>query len=248
MRFTTPAFALLLLAACAGPEQVEETWVAAAPRRANSFLDKVTVASVALTRVEVEAQFQALAQSGFDGVGLQRLVAQTADPFSRSRADDVTASVRATAEQNAKVFYVEYELAGAGAGDWAELIRRDWSELERVTDSPAYAHQDGRPVVVLRGVGVMNRPGTVAETMDVIDWLKAQGCYVVGGVPAGWRTGEATRPNFLSAFLRLDAIQPWSDGAAVTVSAGAASADRAYAAQLGIAYQQLAPIPAVVAE
>ena len=103
-------------------------------------------------------------------------------------------------------------------------------------------------MVVLRGLGFPDRPGTVAETMDVIDWFKAQGCYVVGGVPAGWRTGADTKPNFLSAFLRLDAIQPWSEGAAVTVSAGAASADRAYAAELGIAYQQLAPIPAVEAE
>ncbi len=248
MRCTTSTIALLFLAACAAPELVEEPSVAA-PRRANSFLDKVTVTSlVALTRVEVEAQFAALVHSGFDGVGLQRLVAQTADPFSRSRADDVTASVRGAAEQTGRVFYVEYELAGARAGDWAELIRRDWSELKRVTGSPAYAHQDGRPVVVLRGVGFTDRPGTVAETMDVIDWFKDQGCYVVGGVPAGWRTGAGTKPNFLSAFLRLDAIQPWSDGAQVTVSAGAASADRAYAAELGIAYQQLATLPAVGAE
>jgi hypothetical protein len=241
MRFTTSTLALLLLAACDGPGMVEAPVAVAPSPAANNFLDKVTVASFsAASRSEVNAKFRGVVESGFDGIGLLRLVSQTADPYSRSIANDVAATVREQAEQHGRLFSVEYELAGAREGTWSELIKRDWTEtMKRVAESPAYARQDGRPVVVLRGLGFSDRPGTVAEAMDVIDWFKSQGCYVVGGVPASWRSGVGSRPNFLAAFLRLDAIRPWADGAVVTVSAGAPSEDRAFAAQFGIAYQQL---------
>ena len=197
----------------------------------------------------VDTHFRWLEEAGLDGVGLERLLTDTADPRALARRNELTRHVRAAAEAHGRVFYVAYDLSGAPEAGWAEQLQRDWTAVLQgqlhLTDSPAYVREGGRPVVVLRGLGVPGGPGTVAETMDVIDWFKAQGCYVVGGVPAGWRTGEGTRPNFLSAYARLDAVQPWAVGA-FSDEAGAQDfvervvrPDQAFAAQLGVAYQQV---------
>lgn len=48
----------------------------------------------------------------------------------------------------------------------------------------------------------------------VIDWFKARGVYVGGGVPYQWRseTGSA-RVGFLPVYPHLDLLQPWAVGA-----------------------------------
>lgn len=217
---------------------------------AAGYLDQVTVGyRGAEGESAVEAHLGQLAEVGLDGVGLERPLAELADPRARERHDGVARRVRAAAEAQGLGFHIIYTLEGDAGVGWAERLQRDWSQVlgarEQVTGSPAYARQDGRPVVVLRGLGALGAPGTVAEAMDVIDWFKDQGCYVVGGVPPGWRTGAGARENFLSAWARLDALQPWSVGAFAGERGARAHAervvapDRALAAQLGLAYQQV---------
>lgn len=155
------------------------------------------------------------------GEGVPRAVAST-------RGDLLQA--RATAERDGTTFFIQYDTLGAAQDTWAEQLEQDWREVMHVTQSPAYAREHGRPVVVLDGFGFADRPGTVAQAMDVVDWLKAQGCLVVGRVPRGWRTGEGTSPNFLAAFLRLDAVL-------VSGATNAeALADAAWATERGVAY------------
>ncbi|WP_405679170.1 hypothetical protein OG292_35995 [Streptomyces sp. NBC_01511] len=48
-----------------------------------------------------------------------------------------------------------------------------------------YAKRNAKPVVRIRGFGFADdrRPFAPPEYLDVINWFKAQGCYVIGGVP-----------------------------------------------------------------
>lgn len=87
--------------------------------------------------------------------------------------------------------------------------------------SPAYAHQNGKPVVCVWGIGFPDRPGSVDESINLINWLKDQGFYVIGGVPREWRTGESAKPGFLPVFTTLDMIQPWTVGGLHTVEGAA---------------------------
>lgn len=185
---------------------------------------------------EVEQQVITLSERGLDGVLLER---HLADPsFSaNTRRDELTRQVRLSAEAHARRFHVAWDVRGLSDADWTMRVKEDLASL-RVFESPAYVREAGRPVVLLRGLGASDAPGTVAETMDLIDWLKDRGFSVVAAVPSGWATGEGTRPNFLSAFARVDAVQ---------VDAGtiddAVRADLAFATQLGLAYQLVLDAP-----
>ena len=49
--------------------------------------------------------------------------------------------------------------------------------------------------------------------LDVINWFKAQGCYVIGGVPTYWRQGiNDSRPGFFDVYHAFNMISPWMVG------------------------------------
>ena len=65
-------------------------------------------------------------------------------------------------------------------------IKTDWStKIASHTASVAYARQNGKPVVCIWGFGFSDsaRPFSAASCLDVVNWFKGQGCYVIGGVP-----------------------------------------------------------------
>jgi hypothetical protein len=84
-----------------------------------------------------------------------------------------------------------------------------------LTDSPRYLHHHGKPVVALWGFGFAGRKDTPAQAQQVINYFKAAGCTVVGGVPAYWRTlknDAQSDPAWAAVFLSFDVISPWSVG------------------------------------
>lgn len=163
---------------------------------------------------------------------------------SSERSNVQARQVRSAAETNGRRFHVAYDVRGAGSSSWAALLRWDWEHVIEgrlgATASAAWARERGRPVVALRGLGAVDGPGTVAETMDLVDWLKDRGCFVVATVPAGWRTGAGLRPNFLSAFARVDAVQ--------VANSGALREDVELATQLGLAVQVLSNEAALISD
>ena len=57
------------------------------------------------------------------------------------------------------------------------------------------------------------RPFAPAACLDVVNWFKAQGCYVIGGVPTYWRQGiNDSRPGFLDVYHAFNMISPWMVG------------------------------------
>lgn len=204
---------------------------------ARGFLGNFTVGLRASEPSALVSQLDSLGHR-VDGVGLERVVNDVGDGATRERANDVLRALRTDSEGQGRSFHVAWDVRGAEVERWAALVRWDWANVIdgqlRLTASGSYLREEGRPVVVLRGLGAVDAPGTVAETMDLIDWLKDRGCYVVARVPAGWRQG-ATRPHFLSAFARVDAVQV--EATSGPLAEDVLREDSALAVQLGLGLQ-----------
>ncbi|MEV4759587.1 lectin [Micromonospora sp. NPDC049559] len=165
----------------------------------------------------VDTHFRWMQQYGCDTAALQRF-----NPFGGEGAirDAMAAKVRTAAEAYGRKFYIMYDVT-----NWTNMqseIKTDWTNKMRAyTSSPAYAVQNGKPVVCIWGFGFNDpgRPFAPAACLDVINWFKAQGCYVIGGVPTWWRTGVSdSRPGFLDVYHAFNMISPWMVGRAGTLA------------------------------
>jgi hypothetical protein len=159
----------------------------------------------------VDTHFTWMLQNGCDTAALQRF-----NPFSGEgpTRDAMTAKVRTAAEATGRKFYIMYDVSG-----WSNMqseIKTDWtSKMSAYVSSPAYARQSGKPVVCIWGFGFddVNHNFTAAACLDVINWFKGQGCYVIGGVPTHWRTEDSdSRPGFIDTYHAFNMISPWMVG------------------------------------
>ncbi|MEU5025086.1 glycoside hydrolase family 71/99-like protein [Streptomyces milbemycinicus] len=159
----------------------------------------------------VDTHFRWMRENNIDTAALQRF-----NPFGDEgpTRDGMARKVRQSAEANGRKFYIMYDVTG-----WTSMqsqIKQDWTEkMKAHTASGSYARQNGKPVVCIWGFGFNDsgRPFEPGPCKDVVDWFKAQGCYVIGGVPTHWRTGtEDSRPGFSSVYHSFDMISPWMVG------------------------------------
>jgi len=162
----------------------------------------------------VQTHFRWMAENGIDTAALQRF-----NPFGGEgpTRNAMAIKVRNAAEMHGRKFYIMYDLSG-----WAAMqpeIKMDWTNVILgqfdLTNSPAYARQNGKPVVGIWGMGFndSNHPWDAATCLEVINWFKNQGCYVMGGVPTWWRSGISdSRSNFLSAYSAFNMLSPWMVG------------------------------------
>jgi hypothetical protein len=171
----------------------------------------------------VDTHFLWMQQNGCDTAALQRFNPNSSEGPTR---DAMAAKVRASAESHARKFYIMYDVTG-----WTTMqaeIKTDWTtKMSAHTASGAYARQNGKPVVCIWGFGFndTNHPWDPATCLDVINWFKTQGCYVIGGVPREWRTGVGgSRAGFLGTYHAFNMLSPWMVGAIGT----AADSDSVY--------------------
>jgi hypothetical protein len=71
-------------------------------------------------------------------------------------------------------------------------------------------------VVCIWGFGFNdgNHPWDPATCLDVVNWFKGQGCYLIGGVPREWRTGTGgSRSGYLDVYHGFNMLSPWMVGA-----------------------------------
>jgi hypothetical protein len=165
----------------------------------------------------VDTHFTWMRDSGCDTAALQRFNPNGGEGPTR---DAMAAKVRSAAEAYDRKFYIMYDVTW-----WLNMqseIKTDWtSKMSAYTSSPAYARQNGKPVVCIWGFGFNDdgRPFAPAACLDVVNWFKAQGCYVIGGVPTWWRTGlNDSRPGFLDLYHAFNMISPWMVGRAKTIA------------------------------
>jgi hypothetical protein len=188
----------------------------------------------------IDTHFKWMQDNGIDVAALQRFDPTGGEgPFR----DAITVKVRKAAEAHSRKFYIMYDISG-----WDNMqsqIKTDWTaKMSAYTASTAYAKQNGKPVVCIWGLGFPDRSITPAAELDVINWFKAQGCYVIGGVPHEWRDyTKAGDKNFDPVFKALNMISPWMIGAIGTIQdsdnfyANYTVPDMAYCKANGIDYQ-----------
>lgn len=190
----------------------------------------------------VNTHFLWMQQNGIDAAALQRFNPNGTEGPVR---DAITAKVKTAAENYGRKFYIMYDVSG-----WTNMqseIKTDWTtKMSAYTSSSAYAKQNGKPVVCIWGFGFNdnNHPWSAAVCLDVINWFKNQGCYVIGGVPTHWRTETSdSRPGFLAAYSALNMISPWMVGRIGNISdvdnfyTNVNTPDQAYCNNNGIDYQ-----------
>jgi hypothetical protein len=160
----------------------------------------------------VSLHFQWMQQNNIDTAALQRFNPNGSEGPTR---DAVAGRVRTAAEATGRKFYIMYDVGG-----WTNMqseIKADWtSKMSAHAASSAYARQNGKPVVGIWGFGFNdnNHPWDAATCLDVVNWFKSQGCYVMGGVPREWRTGTGgSRAGYSDVYHALNMLSPWMIGA-----------------------------------
>ncbi|MFF3656630.1 galactose-binding domain-containing protein [Streptomyces olivochromogenes] len=171
----------------------------------------------------VNTHFLWMQQNSIDTAALQRFNPTGGEGPTR---DAMATKVRSAAESYGRKFYIMYDVS-----NWTNMqseIKTDWTnKMSAHTASSAYAKQNGKPVVCIWGFGFNdpNHPFTADACLDVVNWFKGHGCYVIGGVPREWRTGTGgSQPGFLGVYHAFNMISPWMVGAIGNVT----EADNAY--------------------
>ncbi|MFB7273483.1 discoidin domain-containing protein [Streptomyces sp. NPDC056244] len=190
----------------------------------------------------VDTHFSWMQQYGMDTAALQRFNPNGGEGATR---DAMAAKVRSAAERYGRKFYIMYDATG-----WTNMqpeMKADWlNKMQAYTASPAYARQNGKPVVGIWGFGFNepNKTWSAPVCLDVVNWFKAQGCYVMGGVPTHWRSGnEDSRPGYLDVYHAFDMLSPWMVGRIGNIAgadnfyANVNSPDQAHCDAYGIDYQ-----------
>ncbi len=165
----------------------------------------------------IDEHFKWMKKVGIDGVALQRFIGDSPYPISNSPLSKPII-VKKAAEVNERIFYICYDMSsGKDENAWVESIKYDWvfniEQSYALTSSPAYATVNNKPVVQIWGPGFTSRVGNAAKTIELIQFLKSRGCYVIGGVPTNWRTESGdSKPGFMSAYKTYDMVSPWTPG------------------------------------
>jgi hypothetical protein len=166
----------------------------------------------------IGTHFDLMKKHGIDGVALQRFATEVTSgnvPLKQNR-DTIAARVKRAAEKNARIFYIMYDMSGLSGVNFG-AIKTDWINTIigalKLTSSNMYARQNAKPVVCIWGIGFGDRDHNQAQSLEIINWFKQQGCYVIGGVPAYWRTGTAdSKPDFETVYKAFDMLSPWAVG------------------------------------
>ena len=163
------------------------------------------------TNQTVDTHFLWMQENGIDCVALQRFNPNGMEGPTR---DSMAVRVQKAAEKYNRKFYIMYDVSG-----WENMqseLKTDWTnKMSRLISSSSYAYQNDKPVVCIWGFGFNddNHDWDASVCLDVINWFKDQGCYVIGGVPTYWRTGKNdSRPGFSEVYHALNMISPWMVG------------------------------------
>ncbi|MCB9875386.1 MAG: xylosidase/arabinosidase [Planctomycetaceae bacterium] len=169
-------------------------------------------------RKTVLRHFQWMHDYGIDGAFVQRFANGLESAGLLHHKNAVLSHAREGANVSGRTFAVMYDLSGLGAGEVVR-VRDDWRTLQttaNIASDPAYLHHAGKPVVAVWGVGFNDdRKYSLAECLELVKWLKSEGCTVMLGVPSFWRERkrDAIDDPLLHAILKqADIVNPWPVG------------------------------------
>ncbi|MGF6492260.1 hypothetical protein ABIE56_000413 [Luteibacter sp. 621] len=172
-----------------------------------------------------DIHFRWMREYGVDGALIQRFTGEFKN--YRDGDDAVLRHSMQAAEDNQRTFAIEYDLSH---GEYYDVVSddqviadlsADWNYLVNtlhVTDSTAYQHQDGKPLVSLWGMGFAkdgNHVPRAALGERIIRWFKdVAHAEVMVGTPNNWEDpNRGADPDWARVLSEADIIQPWTIGA-----------------------------------
>lgn len=169
----------------------------------------------------VAVHFKWMKEYGIDGVFMQRFVAEIRNSSGKRHFNTVLDNAMTAAKKYDRAIAVMYDLSGMRPGE-EQLVLADLDELNEKYDllrgkrSPTYLHQNGKPLIVIWGVGFNDRRAYgLKEAETLLDAMKAKGFSVMLGVPTYWRElrQDAVSDEGLHRLIKKsDIIMPWFVG------------------------------------
>ena len=123
-------------------------------------------------------------------------------PTRARHVNTVLANVREGCHREGRVWAMMLDLS-MGRRATTTIVMNDWKFLcdkVKVREDSRYLHHQGKPVVLLWGLGFKDRPWTPEQGEELVNFFKNDpkygGVYLIGGVDPYWRTlrGES-RPD-----------------------------------------------------
>jgi hypothetical protein len=160
-------------------------------------------------------------QYGIDGVFVSRFVGESTNPDRFRHINMVLANLREGCHREGRVWAMMLDLSTGRRASTA-LVMDDWKFLcdqVKIREDSRYLHHQGKPVVLLWGLGFKDRPWTPEQGEELIQFFKKDpkygGVYLIGGIDPHWRTLEGasrTDPGWNKVYRMFDSISPWDAG------------------------------------
>ncbi len=160
-------------------------------------------------------------QYGIDGVFLSRFIGETTGGQRTRHVNTVLANVREGCHREGRVWAMMIDIT-TGRNATTDMVKNDWKFLcnqVKVREDSRYLKHQGKPVVLLWGLGFKDRPWTPEQGEELIKFFKSDpqygGVYLIGGIDPFWRTlrGESRPdPAWSKVYRSFDAISPWNAG------------------------------------
>src|ERR1700722_14489967 len=133
-------------------------------------------------------------QYGIDGVFMSRFIGEAASPSRSRHVNRVLASVREGCHREGRVWAMMLDLS-VGRRGTTRMVMDDWKFLcdqVKVREDSRYLRHQGKPVVLLWGLGFKDRPWTPEQGAELVEFFKNDpkygGGYLIGGIYPFWRT------------------------------------------------------------
>jgi hypothetical protein len=160
-------------------------------------------------------------QYGIDGVWVSRFMGETTSPDRFRHINTVLANLREGCHREGRVWAMMLDVS-VGRNTPTSVVMNDWKFLcdkVKVREDSRYLHNQGKPVVLLWGLGLKDRPWTPEQGEELIKFFKNDpqygGVYLIGGIDPAWRTlggGSRNDPAWSKVYRMFDAISPWDAG------------------------------------
>lgn len=159
----------------------------------------------------VRTHFAWMRENNIDGAFVQRFLGEMST--STGNPDWVLGNVRAAANQEGRIWAVEYDVSGAADAKVLDTLKKDWMWMVDdfgIKKDPSYAREGDKLVVFIWGLPFPDRHFTPETANAVIDFFKNDptygGNYVIGGIPGNWRKSE---PAWQDHFKKYDGVLAW---------------------------------------
>ena len=136
----------------------------------------------------------------------------------KANYNDILLNALDASDEYGRAICVMYDLSGISSEE-TQMLLDDWKELTekyRITSRANYLHQNGKPLVAVWGAGFDDgRRYGLDDVERIVDFLKEEGCAVLLGVPAHWRTlsmDAVSDPKLLEIIDKADIVHPWFVG------------------------------------